>query len=313
MEYREYVKGAHAVSVIGFGAWQLGNHYDWSGMSESEAISLVHKALDEGVNFFDTAPGYGLGNSEKLLGKALAKVKRETIVINTKFGHKADGSSDFSHEAIRESIEGSLKRLSTDYIDSVLLHNPPSELLVAEGNKHYEVLEQLKSEGKILAFGASLDTKADMITFMNHTNGQVIEAFFNILHQDVRYAFDLAKEKNVKIIAKIPLDSGWLSGKYNQNSTFDGVRSRWTKEDIKLRSELVDKLRDLPVNGQSLAQFALMYCIAYDEVSTVIPGMSSMNQLMSNIEALQYEIDKKTIDWLEHFYETEVKAKHLVW
>jgi aryl-alcohol dehydrogenase-like predicted oxidoreductase len=299
--------------VIGFGAWQLGNGIDWSGMTEQEAIDLVHRAIDEGVNFFDTAPGYGRGSSEELLGKALKRTKREALVINTKFGHHSDGHSDFSHKVIRESIEGSLRRLDTDYIDSVLLHNPPAELLKAEGNAHYEVLEQLKQEGKILAYGASLDTKEDIVTFLNHTEGQVIEAFFNILHQDVRLAFDLAKKKNARIIAKIPLDSGWLTGKYHQASVFEGVRSRWTREDIITRADLVDQLRSLPAEGQSLAQFALRYCLAYDEVVTVIPGASGMNQLMMNIDALKYQMDDKTVQWLEAFYEQTVVPKKLVW
>jgi len=313
MEYRSYVEGSPQISVIGFGAWQLGNNIDWRGMTEIEAINLVHKAIDEGVNFFDTAPNYGMGSSEELLGKAINKVKRETLIINTKYGHHSDGHTDYGHELIKESIEGSLKRLRTDYIDSVLLHNPPPDLLKAENNAQYEVLEQLKKEGKILAYGASLDTKDDMVTFMNHTNGQVIEAFFNILHQDVRLAFDLAKKKGVKIIAKIPLDSGWLSGKYHKDSTFEGVRSRWTRQDIITRAELVDQLRGLPLKGQSMSQLALQYCLAYDEVSTVIPGVASVDQLMMNINALEYPMDQKTIQWIETFFEKEVVDKRLVW
>lgn len=313
MEYRSYVEGSPKVSVIGFGAWQLGNNIDWSGMTDQEAVKLVHKALEEGVNFFDTAPGYGRGNSELLLGKAIKKERRDRLVINTKFGHHSDGHSDFSPQVIRESIEGSLKRLDTDYIDSVLLHNPPSDVLKAENNAHYEIFEQLIKEGKILAYGASLDTKEDMVTFMSHTNGKVIEAFFNILHQDVRFAFDLAKKKGIKIIAKIPLDSGWLSGKYHQDSTFEGVRSRWTKEDIITRADLVDQLRHLPVEGQSLAQFALLYCLAYDQVCTVIPGISNMEQLRVNLEALKYPMEAKTLQWLETFYEQQVVPKNLVW
>ncbi len=313
MEYRPYVDGSPKVSLIGFGAWQLGNDIDWSGMTEKEAIGLVHKAIDEGVNFFDTSPNYGLGSSEELLGKALKAAKRETLVINTKFGHRSDGHTDFSDKVLRESIEGSLRRLQTDYLDSVLLHNPPADLLKSDGNAHYEVLEQLKREGKILAYGASLDTKTDMETFLNHTKGQVIEAFFNILHQDVRFAFALAKKKGVKIIAKIPLDSGWLSGKYHQDSTFTGVRARWTKEDIITRADLADRLRSLPAQGQSLAQFALQYCLSYDEVSTVIPGASNISQLTANVEALKYPMDAKTVQWLETFYEQEVAPKKLVW
>lgn len=313
MEYRSYVEGSPNISVIGFGAWQLGNNIDWRGMTETEATALVHKAIEEGVNFFDTAPGYGHGSSEELLGKSIKKAKRESLVINTKFGHHSDGHTDFSHTVIRDSIESSLKRLGTDYIDSVLLHNPPSELLKAEDNAHYEILEQLKAEGKILAYGASLDTKDDMVTFMNHTNGKVIEAFFNILHQDVRFAFDIAKEKGIKIIAKIPLDSGWLSGKYHKDSTFLGVRSRWTREDIITRAELIDEIRGLSVKGQSLSQLALQYCLSYDQVSTVIPGVANMEQLLMNVDALKYPMDKKTLQWLETFFEEKVVTKKLVW
>jgi aryl-alcohol dehydrogenase-like predicted oxidoreductase len=313
MEYRSYVEGSPKISVIGFGAWQLGNNIDWHGMTETEATKLVHKAIDEGVNFFDTSPNYGLGGSEKLLGKAIKEVKRETLVLNTKFGHHSDGHTDYGQDVIRESIEGSLKRLGTDYIDSVLLHNPPADLLKADNCTHYEILEQLKKEGKILAYGASLDTKEDIEIFMKHTNSQVIEAFFNILHQDVRFAFDLAKKKGVKVIAKIPLDSGWLSGKYHQNSTFEGIRSRWTREDIITRADLVDKLRDLTVDGQSMSQFALQYCLSYDEVVTVIPGASNISQLMMNVDALKYQINQKTLQRLESFYEEEVVPKSLVW
>lgn len=313
MEYRNYVEKSPKASVIGFGAWQLGNTIDWRGMTDQEAIDLVHKALEEGVNFFDTAPNYGLGKSEELLGKALRIVKRENLIINTKFGHHSDGHTDYSHTVLRKTIEGSLKRLQTDYMDSVLLHNPPVEMLDAEKCSHYEILEELKKEGKILAYGASLDTKADMVTFMEHTNGTVIEAFFNILHQDVRYAFDMAKEKGVKIIAKIPLDSGWLSGKYDKNSSFEGIRSRWTREDIIIRAELVDHLRELPAEHQTLAQLALQYCLSYDAVSTVIPGALNIEQLMMNIQALRYPIDQCTIDKLEAFYEEEVIKKNLVW
>ena len=313
MKYKFYVEGSPKVSVIGFGAWQLGNDIDWHGMAEEEAILLVHKAIEEGINFFDTAPNYGNGKSEVILGKALKEIKRDTVVINTKFGHHSDGQTNYRYNIIRETIEGSLKRLGTDYIDSVLLHNPPSKLLKAEGNEHYLVLEQLKKEGKILAYGASLDTSADMDTFLNYTNGQVIEAFFNILHQDARYSFELALKKGVKIIAKIPLDSGWLSGKYHRDSTFTGVRARWSREDIITRAELVEQLKELPAKGQSLSQFALQYCLAYEAVSTVIPGVADMEQLLSNIGALDYPMDINTVKWLESFYEQQVAKKHLVW
>ncbi|WP_163192257.1 aldo/keto reductase [Clostridium thermarum] len=182
MKKRPYGATGKFVSEIGFGAWQLGNAKDWGTMSDEEAIKLVHAALDSGVNFFDTAPGYGLGKSEELLGRAL-KGRRDEVVINTKFGHHADGSSDFSADRIREAVEGSLQRLQTDYPDSILLHNPPFELLNGSAPQ-YEVLEQLKAEGKILAYGASVDSSREMLEVIDNSNSGIMEVMFNIFYQE---------------------------------------------------------------------------------------------------------------------------------
>jgi aryl-alcohol dehydrogenase-like predicted oxidoreductase len=125
MKYHNYIKGCPDVSEIGLGAWQLGTGLHWESMSKEEAVSLVHKALDLGVNFFDTAPNYGKGTSELRLGNALKGKDRSKIVINTKFGHTNTGALNFEADYIRESLEGSLKRLRTDYVDSLIIHNPP--------------------------------------------------------------------------------------------------------------------------------------------------------------------------------------------
>lgn len=313
MKYNHYVDGCPLVSEIGFGAWQLGNNIDWSAMTDEEAVALVHEALKQGVNFFDTAPNYALGHSERLLGIALKDIPRDTIVVSTKFGHCSDGSQNYDASAIRSSIEGSLKRLQMDYIDSVLLHSPDPKYLDGNQNEHYEIFEALKKEGLIRAYGASLENSRDMITFMETTKGQVIEAFFNILHQDTRFAFDLALEKGVAIIAKIPLDSGWLSGKYNKKSTFVGIRERWTREDIEKRSMLVDQLKYLSNNMTTLPQVAINYCLAYEAVSTVIPGAKNVKQLEANIKAIEQPLERDLVHWLEKFYDKEVVAQKLVW
>ena len=239
MKYNDYIKGSRKVSEIGLGAWQLGESLDWETMTDKEAIALVHKSLDLGINYFDTAPNYGDGTSEDRLGRALKETDRSKIVINTKFGHTDNGILNFEADNIRNSLEGSLRRLQTDYVDSLIIHNPPFSYLDGKNNQHYDVLENLKDEGKIKAYGASLDTFEEMLTFMRTTNGKVIEAFFNIIHQDSRRAFKLAKEKGVSIVAKIPLDSGWLSGNYNAESTFNDIRNRWSREDIKTRARLI--------------------------------------------------------------------------
>lgn len=313
MRYNKLIKQAPFVSEIGLGAWQLGVNSGWKGMPEQEAIQLVHKALDLGVNFLDTAPNYGLGTSELRLGKALKGIDRSTLVINTKFGHTDTGKTNYNANYIRESLEGSLKRLQTDYVDSLIIHNPPHEYLDGNRNDHYEILERLKDEGKIKAYGASLDTCDEMTLFMETTGCEVIEAFFNILHQDAANAFELAKAKEVGIIVKIPLDSGWLSGKYNENSVFDDIRSRWSEDDIKTRARLVDQLKRIIDPEMDLARAAIAFCLAYDAVATVIPGNTSIGQLENNVRSVEKPLPKALVKKLEQFYREEVRALKLPW
>ncbi len=313
MDYNKYTKEAPLVSEIGLGAWQLGNNSGWQGMSEIDAIALVAKALEYGINFFDTAPNYGRGTAEERLGKALKGVDRETIVINTKFGHTDAGVTNYNAGNIRESLEGSLKRLQTDYVDSLIMHSPPMGYLDGNKNDHYEILEQLIAEGKIRAYGASLDTHDEMKLLMDTTNAKVIEAFFNILHQDAARAFDLAKEKGVAIIAKIPLDSGWLSGKYHAESTFQDIRKRWSKQDIQTRAHLVERVKEILDTKENLAQKAISFCLAYDAVATVIPGNINITQLTSNVESINHPVSKELVEKLEAFYRDEVKQLKLPW
>ena len=313
MKYNKYIKKSPLVSEIGLGAWQLGENSGWKSMSEKEAIDMVYKSIELGVNFFDTAPNYGHGTSELRLGKALKNFDRSKIVINTKFGHTASGQTNYNSNYIRESLEGSLKRLQVDYIDSLIIHNPPFEYLDGNNNPHYEILERLMDEGKINAYGASLDTYNDMKLFMDTTNCSVIEAFFNILHQDAALAFSLAQKKDVGIIVKIPLDSGWLSGKYNAESTFNDIRNRWSKIDVLTRNNLIKKVKNIIDQENNLAQSAISFCLAYDAVSTVIPGNTTITQLKSNLESANKPISKELVKKLEDFYQNEVKHLNLPW
>ena len=313
MKYNKLIKNSIAVSEIGFGAWQLGKSTDWKSMTDNEAIELVHKALDLGINFFDTAPNYGLGTSEERLGKALCNYDRSKIVINTKFGHSEKGELNFSSDIIKQSLDGSLKRLKTDYVDSLIIHNPPYEYLDGNKNDHYEILEKLKEEGKIRAYGASLDTYKEMKTFITTTNCEVIEAFYNIIHQDAAKAFNLTKEKNIGIIVKIPLDSGWLSGKYNEQSSFDDIRNRWSKEDIIIRAGLVNQIKKLIPGDYDLAQTAISFCLANNAVSTVIPGIKNNDQLLKNIESANKAISNELVYKLEKFYQEEIEKLNLPW
>lgn len=311
MHQRPYADTGKTVSEIGFGAWQLGNAHDWGAMTDDEGIQLVHAALDRGCNFFDTAPGYGHGASEELLGKAL-QGRRDDVVINTKFGHRANGTTDFSAAAIRPSIEESLRRLRTDYIDSLILHNPPFEYL--NGNSpQYEVLEQLKTQGKIRAYGASVDSSRQMFELMQTTDSRVLEVMFNVFHQETAKAFSMAAEKQVAIIVKVPLDSGWLSGKYNADSHFTGIRNRWSSEVIKRRAQLVEKIRFVTDAHTSLTQAALRFILSHPEVTTIIPGTKSIQQLDENISVADTSMPANHVVALQRIYQEDIAGSGLPW
>ncbi|SET55369.1 aldo/keto reductase [Paenibacillus sp. NFR01] len=314
MNKRRYGSTGMTVSEIGFGAWQLGNRQEWEAMDETSAISLVHEALAMGINFFDTAPNYGLGNSETLLGKAL-KGQREKAVINTKFGHHAGGETDFGVRRIRESVEGSLKRLQTDYIDSVIIHNPPFELLDGKFG-HYAEFEKLKAEGKIGAYGVSVDSAREMreaVTGGGGTGIGVIEVMFNIFYQETADAFALAQERDIPLIIKVPLDSGWLSGKYGSESIFSGVRSRWSPEIIRKRAALLDKIKFVTGGNTTLAMAALRFILSYPAVATVIPGVRSHAQLEENVSASAGSMPEDQVRRLEQLWQSEIRDQQLGW
>ena len=310
MKYRRYGTTGKQVSEIGFGAWQLGNKQDWAGMEEDEAIRLVHEALDLGVNFFDTAPNYGQGKSEVLLGKALER-KRDKAVINTKFGHSPEGT-DYSASQIRNSVERSLRRLQTDYLDSVLIHNPPFDVLDGKYG-HYQVLEDLKAEGKILAYGVSVDSSREMLEALGHSQLGVMEVMFNIFYQETAQAFQAAQEKDVALIIKVPLDSGWLSGKYDENSSFSGVRSRWSPEVIQTRAKLVEQIRFLEDGHTTMSMAALRFILAYPEVTTVIPGVRNSAQLRENVAASSAPLPEESLRKLQELWERDIRFKSLGW
>ena len=311
MNYRNFLDPSVQASEIGLGAWQLGNAKDWSPMADEDAIQLVQTAYQEGCTFFDTAPGYGQGKSEKLLGQALASI-RSSVLINTKVGHRADGQTDFTASGIEQSIQESLNRLQTSYLDSVLLHNPPSEFLSSD-HIAMKTLANLQGQGVLRGYGASVDTYQDMLLLLKHSEATVIEVLFNIFHQETKDAFQLAMQKGVKLIVKVPLDSGWLSGKYDRHSQFTGIRTRWSKEIIERRAMLVDKIRYLTDHHGSLTLAALRFLLAHQAVTTVIPGTASLAAWRENAKACDQIMPQHEVLQLYAFYENEIKNNPLPW
>lgn len=310
MKKVEYAHTKKKVNRLGFGSWQLGNTEFWGYMSVEDGVQLVKHAIKKGINFFDTAPGYASGMSETIIGMAI-KDQRDRVVINTKFGHTADGETDFSVFSLRKQITESLERLQTDYIDSLLLHNPGFDIL--EGKTlHVQELKKLKEEGLIRAFGVSIDTKEELDTVLDHLEIDVIEILFNVFFQDVSKSFKKAHAKGISLIAKVPLDSGWLTGKYDEFSEFEGIRMRWDDETIDRRAKLVRKCKDI-TQSEDLTPFAMQFILSYDEITTVIPGIKNVDQLRDHLEYVKETISPETKEAFIKLYNEEIKDNPLPW
>ncbi len=298
------------VSEVGLGAWQLGNA-DWNGPDGDAGVSLVLEALDLGCNLFDTAPGYGGGRSEEILGHALAG-RRDEAVLVSKFGHTTTGGTDFGVERLRPAVEESLGRLATDRLDVLLLHNPPGELL---DGRHplYAALERLRDEGLIRAYGASVDWSADIDRVLGTTGSSVLEVLVNAFHQEPLPAVERARDRGVGVLVKVPLDSGWLSGRYGRDSVFTGVRSRWTREVVERRAVLVERFAALLPPGVSLPHAALRFVLAQPGVSSVIPGARTSEQLRDNLAAADEPLPPDVVAAVRELWQRELADDPLPW
>ncbi|MFA5526066.1 MAG: aldo/keto reductase [Acholeplasmataceae bacterium] len=310
MKKVEYAKTGQLINRLGFGAWQLGNTEFWGYMSVEEGIALVKKAIDLGIQLFDTAPGYAAGMSESIIGMAIQDC-RDQVVINTKFGHTADGETDFSVFSLRKQVTDSLERLQTTYLDSLLLHNPGFDILEGK-SQHIQELKNLKDEGLIKAFGVSIDTKEEFDTVLDNLDVDIIEVLFNVFFQDVSESFKKAHQKGISIIAKVPLDSGWLTGKYDEFSEFEGIRMRWDDETISRRAQLVRRLKDL-TGAEDLTRYAIAFVLSFPEVTAVIPGIKNIEHLEDNLKHAEYKLDPKLKEDMMKLYQEEIKDQPLPW
>jgi len=313
MKFRPFGNTGMKVSEIGLGAWQLANP-DWGIDDKSEALRIVQKSLEAGCNFFDTAPGYGGGRSEELLGEGLKSVRKD-VILCTKFSHYGeDGTRDFDAKNIRPVLEGSFRALQTDYVDILLLHNPPRELMDGRvAPELYEEMEKLKAEGKIREYGVSLDWREEVDMVVDTTKSKALEVFFNALYQEPLPAFQKAAENGVGIIVKVPLDSGWLSGRYRKGHNFDDIRKRWPPEVVARRSELVEQFAKLVPEGTSMAHAALQFTLAQPQVSTVIPGAKTVEQALDNFAAADRQLSPDVVQSMVELWEREIMSDPLPW
>ena len=302
------------VSEIGLGAWQLGRSAHWpDGPDEQEAVRIVHAAIDAGITFLDTAPGYADGRSEANIGAALRGGRRDEVVLCTKFGHQPDGTSDWRSSSIEASVRRSAERMGTDHIDVVVLHSPPSEVLDGSRSDHYEVLDRLQQQGLIRAYGASVDRAADVDTVLRTSRSRALEVRLSALFQEPWESVGRADGQGVGTIVKIPLESGWLAGRYTADTVFAGVRERWSREDVALRAGLVDEVRGLLPPGVPMLQGALRFLLAHDGVATVIPGVRSVSQLQDVVTAAAEPLPAGSVTAIRDWYLRRLEGHPLDW
>lgn len=311
MKYRALGRTGLTVSEIGLGCWQLASTA-WGTQNSQDGERIVQTALDQGCTFFDTAPGYGAGRSESVLGQAL-KGKRSQVVLCSKFGHPAEGPADFSVASLRPAIEASLRRLQTDYLDVLLVHNPPPEWLDGRRSGLYEALTGLQQAGVLRSYGVSVDSMQDMQTAVQTTGCTVMELLFNAFHQQVRAGMEGAVAQGIGLIAKVPLDSGWLTGRYSANSRFTGVRDRWPPALIARRAALVEQFATLLPGNLSLTHGALGYVLAQPQIATAIPGARSPQQVLDNMAASNIHMEAGTVNAILELWQKEIKADPLPW
>jgi aryl-alcohol dehydrogenase-like predicted oxidoreductase len=311
MHYRLLGNTNLKVSEIGFGGWAIGGPagasgtpLGWGRTNDDESLAAIRRARELGVTFFDTADSYGFGRSESLLGIVLSR-RRSEAVIATKVGvaRDADGKlrKDFSRQHIQHAVDGSLKRLRTDYIDLYQLHNPTLDDLRREDIQ--EAMDRLQEVGKIRFWGVSVTTPEEGIEIVKNGWGYALQVLYNALNQaPANELFPLAKEKGYGIIARVPLASGLLSGKFRPDTTFgtDDVRQNFlTPKRLEEVLPRVDEAKSI-IGGtaRALAEGALRFVLAHDAVSTTIPGMRNVRQVEMNVSADEVRIPQEVVDKL---------------
>ncbi|HET7433478.1 MAG TPA: aldo/keto reductase [Thermoanaerobaculia bacterium] len=310
MHYRTLGNTQIKVSEIGFGAWAIGGPANagtplgWGKTTDDESLAAIRRARDLGVTFFDTSDSYGFGRSESLLGIVLSR-HRKDVVIATKVGvvRDAEGrlSKDFSKKHIFLAVDGSLKRLRTDYIDLYQLHNPSLDEL--RRDDIHEAMDRLQEVGKIRYWGVSVTTPEEGVEIIKRGWGYSLQVLYNVLNQAPETElFPLAKEKGYGIIARVPLASGLLSGKYRQDTVFTGDDVRQNFLTPKRLEEVIPRVDEaksiIGGTARSLAEGALRFILAHDAVSTTIPGARNVRQVEMNVGADEVRVPQEVIDKL---------------
>jgi len=327
MQYRALGRTGLNVSAVSFGAWAIGG--TWGPVNDEDSLKALHRALDLGVNFFDTADVYGDGHSERLL----ARLKRERGAIfhtTTKAGRRMNPhvATGYTRENLSAFVERSAANLEVEALDLLQLHCPPTDVYYMP--EVFGVLDDLKREGKLKHYGVSVERVEEALKAIEYPEVQSIQIVFNIFRQrPAEHLFAEAQRKKVGILARLPLSSGLLGGKmkpgqqfaaddhrafnrtgaaFDRGETFSGV-------DFEAGLEVVEELRGLLPSGMSLAQFALRWIDMHDAVTCSIPGARRPDQVAENAAASELPpLSTDVMRRVKELYDARVRpAVHQRW
>jgi aryl-alcohol dehydrogenase-like predicted oxidoreductase len=296
MNYRTLGKTGLKVSEISLGTWQVGGKWG-SDFNQKNAEAIINNAIDKGINFIDTADVYSDGLSEKAVGKVV-RSRSEEVYIATKCGRQLQPHVDASYQVpvLKKFVEDSLSNLGVERIDLIQLHCPPTEVFYRP--EIFDLFDTLTKEGKIRNYGVSVGKVEEALKAIEYPGVSTVQIIFNMFRQrPSELFFREAKAKNVGIIARVPLASGLLTGKFGKTSTFSKDDHRFFNRDgaafdkgetfsgidFELGLKAVDELKQT-FGDQNLVHKALQWILSFSEVSCIIPGVSNVSQLQSNLD-----------------------------
>jgi aryl-alcohol dehydrogenase-like predicted oxidoreductase len=327
MKYRKLGRTGFKVSEISFGAWAIGG--SWGEQHDEDSMASLHRALDLGVNFFDTADVYGDGRSERLLAR-LKRERREPFHIATKAGrrlspHVADG---YNAKNLTAFIERSLRNLNTDCLDLVQLHCPPVEVYYRP--EVFEVLDRLTRAGKIANYGVSVEKVEEALKAIEYPGVKTVQIIFNMFRlRPAELFFQEAQRRRVGVIARVPLASGMLGGRLKRSSRFAADDHRnfnrhgaafdrgetFSGVDYETGLRAVARLQRLVPRGATLSQTALRWILMFDAVSCVIPGVRRPDQMDENARAAELKpLSRATMTAVARIYDRDIRPLvHQLW
>ncbi|WP_261302363.1 aldo/keto reductase [Paenibacillus andongensis] len=304
MKYRRLGKTDLKVSIVGVGTWQFGGEWGLT-YTQAEADAILDQAAELGINLIDTAECYGDHLSESLIGNYLSRRNRDNWIVATKFGHHFHDlftrTDDFSSEGVVKQLDDSLKALQTDYIDLYQFHSGPDDLF--DNDELWTTLDKQIQAGKIRHLGTSIGSNANIhqTEASSKINSKAIQVVYNRLDRaPEELVFPSCVNQDLGVLARVPLASGYLSGKYKPGAVFSNtdVRHRHDAESVKQKLEDVQRIQKEEVpEGMDMAKWALAWCLKHDAVTTVIPGCKNPQQVIANASATELISDNHPQAW----------------